>query len=183
MGAGLNIPWGSNMNAVVASTVRFLLTVEFVGCTWVVVFLTCSWLLVEFHSNLSFVTTSSLSSHNVYCVFVFWTYGRLGINVDWFHQILILGIQYFLVKMLSEVVTQHDEVRVLMRQTILLNHTMHSLLRKYAVVMIFLWENIIELWMDAAGCSFLLFHHILHFLYIRNLVYQILPASRANMLP
>jgi len=57
---------------------------------------------------------------------------------------------------------------------------MQCLLRKYAVVIIFsVWENRLKLWMDAAGCNLLLFHQILHFLYIRNLLYHLHTASQS----
>jgi len=53
MTAGLSSPRGSNIDAVVARNFHFVLAVEFVGCTCVVLFLTCSWSIVGFHSNLN----------------------------------------------------------------------------------------------------------------------------------
>jgi hypothetical protein len=56
------------MDAVVASTLRFVLTVELVDGTGSVLILTCSWSVVGFQSRPSVVTPSSLSSDNVGCV-------------------------------------------------------------------------------------------------------------------
>ena len=73
---------GSNMNAVVASTLRFVPFVESVGCTWVVLFLTCSWSTAGLLSNPSVVTPSSLSMHNI-CCFSSRSLGLVSRNAEW----------------------------------------------------------------------------------------------------
>jgi len=98
---------------------------------------------------------------------------------------LVLGMQNSLVERL-EVVTQRDEVCVLLRQLNLWSDDLEAessdalLVKQHAVVIIFpLWENLLELYMDAAGCSPLSIHQIPYFLYIRNLVYHLLTASQS----
>ena len=68
MTAGLSSPSGSNIDAVVASTLRFVLAVESVVCKWVMLFLSWIWSSFGFHNNPSVVIPSSLSSDNVCCV-------------------------------------------------------------------------------------------------------------------
>ena len=63
MTAGLNIPRGTNMDAVVASTLRIVLAVGSVSCTWVVLFL-FPWRLdevVESHMVVSPLGISEVS--------------------------------------------------------------------------------------------------------------------------
>ena len=83
MTAGLSSPRGSYIDAVVASTFRFVLAVKSVGCTCVVLLLTWNWSFVGFHSNPSVVSPSSLSRDNVCCVSCS-SLGLLSKNVDWF---------------------------------------------------------------------------------------------------
>jgi hypothetical protein len=79
----LNSPSGSKIDAVMASTLRFIPSVKSVGCAWVRLLLTCSLLLVGFLSNPRVVNPSSLSSDNVDCV----SYRSVGMvfrNAEWF---------------------------------------------------------------------------------------------------
>ena len=69
------------MDAVVASTLRFVLTVESVCCSWVKLLLTCSWSFCGFHNNPS-VVTPSFSRENVCCVSCS-SLGMVPMNVEW----------------------------------------------------------------------------------------------------
>ena len=70
------------MDAVVDSTLRFVLAVKWICCPWVKWLLTCNWSFCGFHNNQSVVTPSSFSRENVGCVSCT-SLGMVFMNVEW----------------------------------------------------------------------------------------------------
>jgi len=103
MTAGLSSPRGSNIDDEVASTFRFVLAVESVVCTCVVLFLTWKLSFVGFHSNpslveeLIFLKTGQLIDNSMF---------RPLLGIHWIHVTYSFGFPHEIVVLILEFLYQ-----------------------------------------------------------------------------